>query len=487
MYESYNINFTSTLSRSLMEELAGIAVATNTATSIAQVYDQNLNFVCLDDNLFSIELSNSYQTIHDPTTPESKIEAYVTNVTAAIFSVIGTTGRIPIIKCCKGSVAEHIGRKLESKLRDCIMNTRLNIFAEQMHLSRPVLVLMDRSRDLASMLAHSWTYATLFHDILDMKLNRVSTLIEERGRKVMKSFDIEVTDPMWKKMSTLTLPEVAMDIEQETKSYEKTVNNVGVKDGVADVDTDALNSAIQALPELQQKKTVLDMHTALASSLLKSIVDRELDAFISMEESITNTVYELNQSVSTLLTVLQDPKKLPADKLRLFLIFFLSNPEIPDTDVSKLEHALKESQCDISPIQYAKNVKMYSKMTLATLEQHNQTPKGPSVDYLGSFTSNLSKLTESLGSVGISEKLGNFVRDMLPSKKELPVTQVVHAILEGQNNSACLEDYITLDPKAQVSGPSRNQVFKEAIVFMIGGGNYYEYLNLVEHFKVNRI
>ena len=185
--------------------------------------------------------------------------------------------------------------------------------------------------------------------------------------------------------------------------------------------------------------------------------------------------------------MLQDPKKLPADKLRLFLIFFLSNPEIPDTDVSKLEHALKESQCDISPIQYAKNVKMYSKMTLATLEQHNQTPKGPSVDYLGSFTSNLSKLTESLGSVGISEKLGNFVRDMLPSKKELPVTQVVHAILEGQNNSACLEDYITLDPKAQVSGPSRNQVFKEAIVFMIGGGNYYEYLNLVEHFKVNRI
>ena len=200
-------------------------------------------------------------------------------------------GRVPIIKCCKGSVAEHIGRKLESKLRDSLMNTRMNLFSEQMHQSRPVLVLMDRSRDLASMLAHSWTYATLFHDILDMKLNRVTALIEERGRKVPKTYDIDVTDSMWKKMAPLSLPEVAMDIEQETKSYEKTVNNVGIKDGVADVGTEALNSAIQALPELQQKKLVLDMHTALASSLLKSIVERELDQYITMEESITTIVH----------------------------------------------------------------------------------------------------------------------------------------------------------------------------------------------------
>ena len=200
-------------------------------------------------------------------------------------------GRVPIIKCCKGSVAEHIGKKLESKLRDSLINTRVNLFSEQMHQTRPVLVLMDRSRDLASMLAHSWAYATLFHDILEMKLNRVTTVVDERGRKVSKTFDIDVTDSMWKKMAPLSLPEVAMDIEQETKNYEKTVNNVGKSnDGEADTGTEALSSAIQQLPELQQKKLVLDMHTALASSLLKSIVERELDQFISMEESITTLV-----------------------------------------------------------------------------------------------------------------------------------------------------------------------------------------------------
>ena len=196
----------------------------------------------------------------------------------------------------------------------------------------------------------------------------------------------------------------------------------------------------------------------------------------------------INKTVPALLKVIQDPKKLPLDKLRLFLIFYLSNPDILDADVIRLEQELRQAQCDVSPIQYAKNVKMYSKMTLATLELHNQNQKTSNIDYLGSFTSNLTKLTESLGSTGISEKLGNFVqgvKDMLPTKKELPATQVVDAILDGRNTAQCLEDYITLDPKSQVTTPSRqNQTFKEAIVFMIGGGNYYEYLNLVEHFKV---
>ena len=40
----------------------------------------------------------------------------------------------------------------------------------------PVLILVDRDIDLASMLSHSWTYQALVHDVLDMKLNRVTLL-----------------------------------------------------------------------------------------------------------------------------------------------------------------------------------------------------------------------------------------------------------------------------------------------------------------------
>ena len=37
-----------------------------------------------------------------------------------------------------------------------------------------VLVILDRNVDLVPMLSHSWTYQALVHDVLDMKLNRVT-------------------------------------------------------------------------------------------------------------------------------------------------------------------------------------------------------------------------------------------------------------------------------------------------------------------------
>jgi hypothetical protein len=37
-----------------------------------------------------------------------------------------------------------------------------------------VLVVLDRNIDLIPMLSHSWTYQALVHDVLEMKLNRVS-------------------------------------------------------------------------------------------------------------------------------------------------------------------------------------------------------------------------------------------------------------------------------------------------------------------------
>lgn len=64
--------------------------------------------------------------------------------------------------------------KLDTRLRDHLMNTRASLFPEEMNSARPVLILLDRNFDLISQLSHTWTYSTLVHDILGMDLNRVS-------------------------------------------------------------------------------------------------------------------------------------------------------------------------------------------------------------------------------------------------------------------------------------------------------------------------
>lgn len=53
-------------------------------------------------------------------------------------------------------------------------------------------------------------------------------------------------------------------------------------------------------------------------------------------------------------------------------------------------------------------------------------------------------------------------------------------------NSQEMEDYLYLDPKqlklAEI--PRNRSPFQDAIVFVVGGGNYIEYQNLVDYSKV---
>jgi len=101
---------------------------------------------------------------------------------------------------------------------------------------------------------------------------------------------------------------------------------------------------------------------------------------------------------------------------------------------------------------------------------------------------------ESLGFGGVlTAQLSNLfnagVKALLPSTKELYVTRIVDAIMEMKADShLSVENYLYFDPKVQKKArqgsiPRKKEPFKEAIVFVVGGGNYVEYQNLQEYAK----
>ncbi|MED6271906.1 Sec1 domain containing protein 1 [Characodon lateralis] len=72
LYESYYLNFISAISRSKLEDIASAALTANAVSQVTKVFDQYLNFITLEDDMFILchqnkELISYHGNIHSYT------------------------------------------------------------------------------------------------------------------------------------------------------------------------------------------------------------------------------------------------------------------------------------------------------------------------------------------------------------------------------------------------------------------------------------
>nr|XP_027088889.1 SEC1 family transport protein SLY1-like [Coffea arabica] len=469
LYDSFHLNFSSSIPRPLLEDLASGTLNSDSIHRISKVHDHYLEFVTLEDNLFSLAHKACYLQLNDPSAGDKDIEDIVDRIVAGLFSVLATLSVVPVIRCPRGGPAEMVASRLDQRLQDHLL-AKNNLFTEGGNFAssfqRPVLCIFDRNFELSVAIQHDFRYRPLVHDVLGLRLNKLNVQGEKGG---MKSYELDGSDPFWVANGALEFPDVAVEIETQLNKYKKDVEEVNRKTGGGgDVDFDGntkhLMNAVNSLPELTERKNVIDKHTNIATALLGEIKERSLDSYAKKEsDMMVRGGIDRNELVGVL-----KGKGSKSDKLRFAIMCLISTENIPQSEIEMVESALRESEVDTSAFQYVKRIKSLN----VSLSSASAASRSNIVDW-----------AERLYGQSISAVTAG-VKNLLSSDHQLALTRTVEALMEGKPNPE-VESYLAFDPRApkSSSGASSSHLkgpFKEAIVFMIGGGNYVEYGSLLE-------
>lgn len=496
LYQSCYINFASAVPRQLLEDLAKGALETRAANKIAGVFDRYTSFVSLSPSLFALNLPSAYHTINSPHADEI-IEQYIERIVDGLLSVLISTKSLPVIRCPPNNAAEAVGRRLEERIRDLIArgSATAELFSggtggpmvaaggEGAGNQRPLLCILDRDVDLVAMLHHTWTYQAMVHDVLGMKLNKVNVPVDSGGDSSAppktEVYDIDESDAFWAAHAGDAWTDAASAVSDAIEEFKTKRENVTGGDGGAG-ETEisrGLAAAINAMPEMKQKKRSIDIHTNTITAIMREVKARELDRYFDLEDQFVSQ--STGTSVSQLEQLINDHKKGTAlDKTRALMVLYLSKQQsLSAAQLETLTEALRNANGEVHGLGYLQHAAGIRQMTVpqASGAGAAQGPGG-AASLMGSFAGGLADKMMKLGEGGISN-----IKNIVTAKKEMTICQIMDSVME-QKPGGMGEQYIYLDPKAPagMEPPRMRAPFRRAIAFVVGGGNYAEMQSLQE-------
>jgi len=504
LYESCYINFASAVPRPLLMDLAKGAVSASAAQKIGGVFDRYVSFVSLSPSLFSLNLPAAYQMINSPVADDNLIQQYIERIVDGILSVLITNRVLPVIRCPPGHAAEMVGRRLDERIRELLTgnaNNAADLFSNTAVGSsrgsgldgaggasgssqRPVICIFDRDMDLVTMLNHTWTYQAMAHDVLGMRLNRLTVPVDSSSDAAAppktKSYDVDETDSFWVQHASEPWTAAAEAVQQAIDDFTKkkaSMSASGEDDPNASI-APGLAAAINALPEMTEKKRSIEMHTNIATALMNEVKARELHRYYELEDqfssqSVGTSVKELDQLLS------EAQKGTSLDKTRALMVFYLTKPSIPAAQLATLTDALSAANGFVSGLAYLQQLNSIQNLMVPSAI----TGPSPSTSTGTSFMSSLANSVRAQGEGLLAAGMAN-MKNIVSSKKELVICQILESVME-QKQSNLTDNYLYLDPKlpqgsSTGDAPRIRAPFRRGFAFVIGGGNYSEMQSVQE-------
>lgn len=243
LYRTVSLNFTDSISRAKLEDLAKNVSKSGKANTITTVFDRFLTYCGTDSNSFLISDGNQLFTKESPNTDKK-------NLVNSLYSFFQNSDTEPLM------FTYH-------PLLNKIKNNNLTF------KKKAILLFFNRKEDIFAPMMFNWFYAGLVDDLLEMKTNMINY---SKGKEIETeniSYNIMWDDDFFIKNKYEKIELVSERIEKEHKEYRMQI-----------VDKN------RNIPSLTKRGEIIKGHMGIVLAVIDKMSDLAYDEFFHASENM---------------------------------------------------------------------------------------------------------------------------------------------------------------------------------------------------------
>jgi len=373
-YAAVHLFFTSRIDD---DELARIKQK-HVVTRIKALNELNLDFIAYESQVFHFDTPESFRLLYSPETSEGMAEKH--RIAEMIVSACATLKEYPIIRY--NSVSKELGGNgvpgaiaslVQDKL-DYLMKAS-DDFSGSVNLgsNRATLIVVDRSFDALAPLLHEFTYQAMVYDLLPIENDHYKYQgTTNVGQSKQKEVILGEHDPLWSTLRHMHIAETMTWILEKFNAFVKENKATKLTTGKKVESLKEMGEAMKAMPQYQEMLDKYSLHIHMANQAMDIFNFHDLTDIASVEQDMATGEDAEGRPAKNILSnmpnLLTHPEISTTDKIRLLMLYIISQEGIKDSDRKRLIDLAKLSNADATCISNLKYLGV-------TLSKANKGPK----------------------------------------------------------------------------------------------------------------
>jgi len=405
----------------------------NVVSRIKTLKEMNLDFIAYEMQVFHLDDLSSFTSLFSPESVTSKAEQH--RIAEKIVSVCVTLREYPIIrynmnKENKNSVSHSLACIVQDKLDNLIRKSVEFSSTANITGNRALLLILDRSHDPMAPLLHEFTYQAMIYDLLKIENDKyVYTSTTNTGEQKSKEALLSESDPLWSTLRHMHIADAITWILDGFNAFVKENKVVKLRDGEKFESLKEMSDAMKAMPQYKEMLEKYSLHINMTQHCMAAFNERHLSKIAAIEQDMAigedaegKPTKNIISSMSQFLT---DSSVNDIEKLRLLMIYLISQEGIKDSDRRRLFDLAKisiQDQAAVTNLRYlgvtlSKGPKNKGKQQQKPKEKKKKRDDAPSFE-LSRFVNNVKVVGEEFLANSLSPDEYPFVKESPSSMKE---------------------------------------------------------------------